>query len=47
MAEKRPDPPKATSAPTLEQQYEELCRLRAELAKLEEIVAKTRPPERK
>jgi hypothetical protein len=47
MAEKRPDTPKATSAQTLQQQYEELCQLRAELARLQAIVATTRPPHSK
>jgi len=40
MAEKRPEPPKAISAQNLQQQYEELCQLRAELARLEAIVTK-------
>jgi hypothetical protein len=41
MAEKQPEPPKATSAENLRQQYEELCQLRAELARLQAIVTKT------
>jgi hypothetical protein len=41
MAEKRPEPPKAISAENLRQQYEELCQLRAELARLQAIVTKT------
>jgi hypothetical protein len=41
MAEKRPEPPKATSAQNLQKQYEELRQLRAELARLEAIVKKS------
>jgi hypothetical protein len=41
MAEKQPEPPKAIRAQTLEQQYEELCKLRAELERLKAIVTKT------
>jgi hypothetical protein len=41
MGEKRPNPPKAISTQTLRQQYEELRHLRAELARLEAIAAKT------
>jgi hypothetical protein len=41
MAEQRPEPPKAIIAQNLQQQYQELCQLRAELAKLEAIVTKS------
>jgi phage terminase Nu1 subunit (DNA packaging protein) len=45
MAEKQlqPEPSKAKSpAGDLEQQYEELCRLRAELARLQAVVPQAR-----
>jgi len=41
MAEQRPEPPKAINAQNLQQQYQELCQLRAELAKLEAIATKS------
>jgi hypothetical protein len=41
MAEKQPEPPKAITAQYLRKQYEELCQLRAELARLEAAVTKT------
>jgi hypothetical protein len=41
MAEKQPEPPKAISDENLRQQYEELCQLRSELARLQAIVTKT------
>jgi predicted nucleotide-binding protein (sugar kinase/HSP70/actin superfamily) len=47
MVEKRPDPPKAIGTQTLQKQYEELCHLRADLARLEAIAAKANRPLKK
>jgi hypothetical protein len=48
MAEKQPEPPKATGDQSLRQHYEELCQLRAEVAKLEAIATKNgRRPSKK
>jgi hypothetical protein len=41
MAKEQPEPRKAISDQSLRQQYEELCQLRAELARLQAIVTKT------
>jgi hypothetical protein len=38
MVEKQPEPAKEIRAQPLEQQYEELCKLRAEIERLKAIV---------